>query len=177
MATQYRLVAGLDGYRVGDDGTVWSCHRRNGFYDGSWRPVSVYRRKYGSRYCVVGLRADAGRGKVVTRYVHRLVLEAFVGPCPEGMQCLHDDGDTSNNRLPNLSWGTPLQNAADRERHGTVLRGCRDPKSKLTQGQVCEVFRLRRLGWTHRSIADHFGVSGSAVSLILRRKTYRDVQC
>lgn len=51
-------------------------------------------------------------------YVHVLVLEAFVGPRPEGMECLHGDGDPSNNRLCNLHWDTPSENQLDRVRHG-----------------------------------------------------------
>ncbi|WP_301121090.1 NUMOD4 motif-containing HNH endonuclease [Mycolicibacterium fortuitum] len=51
--------------------------------------------------------------------IHRLVLEAFVGPCPDGMECCHNDGNTSNNHLSNLYWGTRIDNAQDRIRHGT----------------------------------------------------------
>lgn len=55
-----------------------------------------------------------------TRYlVHRLVLTTFVGPCPEGSEACHGDGDPTNNRLDNLRWGTHLENEADKKRHGT----------------------------------------------------------
>lgn len=57
-----------------------------------------------------------------TRYFHRLVLEAFIGPCPEGMECRHLDGDAGNNRLENLAWGTPIENGEDKVRHGTMKR-------------------------------------------------------
>lgn len=53
------------------------------------------------------------------RYVHRLVLEAFVGPCPPGKQCRHLNGDKADNKLTNLAWGTPSENNYDRVRHGT----------------------------------------------------------
>jgi HNH endonuclease len=49
-----------------------------------------------------------GRGN--KRYVHRLVLETFIGPCPPGMECLHSDNDPSNNKLDNLKWGTRSDN-------------------------------------------------------------------
>jgi hypothetical protein len=42
--------------------------------------------------------------------VHRLVLEAFVGPCPLGMESYHEDNDRANNRLDNLKWATPSEN-------------------------------------------------------------------
>ena len=45
--------------------------------------------------------------------VHRMVLEAFVGPCPEGMQCRHLNDVKNDNRLNNLAWGTRKENSAD----------------------------------------------------------------
>ena len=51
-------------------------------------------------------------------YVHTLVLTAFVGPRPEGMECLHRDGDPTNNRVENLRWGTRSQNRLDTVKHG-----------------------------------------------------------
>lgn len=50
--------------------------------------------------------------------VHYLVLRAFVGPRPEGMQACHNDGNNTNNRVENLRWGTPKENVADIKRHG-----------------------------------------------------------
>jgi hypothetical protein len=52
------------------------------------------------------------------RWVHRLVLEAFVGPCPPGQQVRHLDGDASHNALTNLTYGTPSENVQDILRHG-----------------------------------------------------------
>jgi hypothetical protein len=57
-------------------------------------------------------------GTVKKKSVHHLVLEAFVGPCPPGLQTLHRDDDKKNNRLDNLIWGTPKQNRADMHKNG-----------------------------------------------------------
>lgn len=56
------------------------------------------------------------RGK--TFKTHALVLAAFIGPKPEGMQCRHLDGDSLRNHADNLEWGTVQQNIADRTMHG-----------------------------------------------------------
>lgn len=53
-----------------------------------------------------------------TRFVHVLVLEAFVGPCPEGMEALHWNDVAHDNRLENLRWGTRAENIADMIRNG-----------------------------------------------------------
>lgn len=59
------------------------------------------------------------------RYVHRLVLEAFIGSCPQGMECRHLDGNPSNNRLDNLVWGTHSENNRDIVTHGKHNYGSR----------------------------------------------------
>ena len=55
-----------------------------------------------------------------TYSVHRLVLEAFVGPCPDGFECDHSDRDRHNNALTNLCWCTPSQNSRNRRSSGRV---------------------------------------------------------
>lgn len=52
--------------------------------------------------------------------VHRLVTAAFIGPCPEGMQVRHLDGNPVNNALSNLAYGTPAEDHQDKLRHGTA---------------------------------------------------------
>lgn len=54
--------------------------------------------------------------------VHRIILTTFVGPRPDGMETRHLNGDRRDNRLTNLAYGTPKENAADRVAHGTSVR-------------------------------------------------------
>ena len=51
-------------------------------------------------------------------FVHRIVLQTFVGPCPEGMECLHKDDNPSNNHVKNLRWGTRSENAKEGVKNG-----------------------------------------------------------
>lgn len=57
-------------------------------------------------------------GKVRQHYIHRLVLEAFVGPCPEGAEACHYDDDPANNALENLRWASSSENRQDSVRNG-----------------------------------------------------------
>ena len=57
-------------------------------------------------------------GKSRSFLVPRLVLMAFVGPCPDGMECCHADDDNKNNHLSNLRWDTRSANQYDRVRNG-----------------------------------------------------------
>lgn len=59
------------------------------------------------------------KGKRATRAVHRLVMEAFTGPCPAGQEVRHLNGLAWDNRLENLAYGTHGRNIADAVEHGT----------------------------------------------------------
>jgi NUMOD4 motif-containing protein/HNH endonuclease len=53
------------------------------------------------------------------RRVHGLVLGAFIGPRPEGLDGCHENGNARDNRLVNLRWDTRSSNMFDCVRHGT----------------------------------------------------------
>lgn len=111
--TMYRLIPGLPTYRAGDDGTIWSSTPARGTKVRPWKKMKpIKTSKWG--HLSVNLRAG------VRRLIHRLILETFVGPCPGGMECCHNDGDPTNNALSNLRWDTSKANKADMAKHGRV---------------------------------------------------------
>lgn len=67
-----------------------------------------------------------GKGKPKNRLAHRLVKEAFDGPCPPGMVVRHLNDDKIDNRLENLAWGTQSDNMRDSVRNGTHAWSSRD---------------------------------------------------
>jgi NUMOD4 motif/HNH endonuclease len=100
--------------------------------------------------------------------IHRMVLEAFVGPCPEGMECRHGPGGSLDNRLVNLSWGTHLDNIGpDRLRDGTLPYGERSGGAKLSADDVAAIRRRRAAGETGASLAREYGVRNSQISRIV----------
>lgn len=62
-------------------------------------------------------------GRRANAKVHRLVLETFVGPCPDGMVACHNDGDVENNYLDNLRWDSASANNWDLVTHGKHHNG------------------------------------------------------
>lgn len=60
--------------------------------------------------------------KVKGFLVHQLIAAAFLGPRPEGQEVRHWDGNPQNNNISNLLYGTPIENAQDKFRHGTGPR-------------------------------------------------------
>ena len=67
-------------------------------------------------YAAVKLRLNNSVSR--TRLVHRLVAAAFLGPCPDGQEVLHGNGQRLDNRLENLRYGTRQENVMDTIRHG-----------------------------------------------------------
>lgn len=168
---RWLAAVGHAGYEVSDLGRLRTTVRRNGMAGaGPLRIVEGHVRKK-SGYVFVALRnADGSRAD---RQMHRLVLEAFVGPCPPGMETRHGNGVRHDNRLGNICWGTRQENAADKDRHGTHLRGQRSPNAKLTDGMVRLMREWRAAGVTYRKLAARFGVSEPAVAHVCKGKTYR----
>lgn len=101
-------------------------------------------------------------GKQEKLWIHRAVLEAFVGPCPSGQEARHLDGNPSQNTLDNLAWGTRQENADDRVRHGNSPKGERSGLAKLTEKQVIEIRDLYGTR-TLRALARQYGVSHTAI--------------
>jgi hypothetical protein len=108
--------------------------------------------------------------------VHRLVLEAFIGLRPEGLECCHADGVRTNNRLENLRWDTHASNIADMRRHGTDPSGERHGMAKLTEQDVREIRRRYETGAVSQaSLALEFGVTQTCVGNAVRRVTWADM--
>lgn len=106
--------------------------------------------------------------------VHRLVLLAFVGPCPAGMAARHfPDRTRTNNRLSNLSWATQTMNMRDRNIHGTHLKGERHPQAKLTRATVQRIRAIKRwpIGLL-AELAEKYGVTIRAIQQIKRRESW-----
>jgi hypothetical protein len=108
-AERWAWIPGLEGrYLVSDRGNVLSLARsRPGLLAGT-----VKGRPGGAQYRYVRPGERSYR-------VHRLVMLAFVGPCPEGLEVCHKNGDSLDNRLVNLYYGSRSQNALDMVRHGS----------------------------------------------------------
>lgn len=106
-------------YEVSDHGNVRSVDRKIIHSNGITRtfPGRVLKKwQDKGGYWKVGLSKN---GELHFRMVHRLVLSAFVGQCPKGMEGCHNDGNPGNPHLGNLRWDTYSNNQKDRRMHGT----------------------------------------------------------
>ncbi len=169
---EFRQVPEYPGYAVSRCGKVVSC-KIPGCHSGRrgpWRRLSCCLSRYG--YVRLGLCRG---GNVTHVEVHRLVLEAWVGPCPDGMECCHGDGDPTNNCLENIRWATHQDNVDDTNRHGTQARGERQGSAKLTEADIPLIRSLLQSGKTQRAIARQFGVSARAIGKISSGTTWSHI--
>lgn len=78
-------------------------------------------------------------GRKGPRKICGLVAEAFFWPRPERCVVRHLNGNSKDDTVANLAWGTQKENVADAKRHGTITRGERVWNSKLTASGVLEI--------------------------------------
>lgn len=110
-------------------------------------------------------------GRKLCRSVHRLVLECFVGPCPEGKECAHRNGIRTDNRRRNLVWKTTQENADDRHVHKTVPHGEDVAASKLTWDDVT---LIRASTESERELGRQFGVSSTTIHNIRHGRIWKE---
>lgn len=119
VTENWKPVPGYEGYyEVSNRGRVRSLDRVVTTKIGSslrvrGRMLKLYEGNHG--YHVVVLNRD---GASDPRTVHRMVLSTFTGEDPQELNCCHNNGIRTDNRLENLRWDTPSENNYDIVRHG-----------------------------------------------------------
>ena len=171
--SNWKQIHGFPAYWVSDNGEVFSLLQScTGKCTGDLK-----QRINNSGYRGVTLCKNK---KKYSRRVHRLVLETFIGPCPEGKEACHNNGNRLDNRLSNLRWDTRSNNIRDAVRQGThsclTQWGEGHNMAKLKEAEVKEIRRLYSTGlWTQFQLADSFGVGHSNISAITTRRSWRHI--
>lgn len=132
-------------------------------------------RKMQSRYLRVNLSI---KGLHLTRNVHSLVSEAFLGIRNPSMQTNHKNGKKYDNRIENLEYVTASENAIHARR---VLGLCnedgeKNPAARLNEKQVIEIrhlYKPRKM--TYAKIAKIFMVNLNTIGHIVRRETWKHI--
>lgn len=169
---EYRIVSGYPAYRVGSDGSLWTLYRwkSRGHNKGQVRVLGEEwvlmpaRNISPTRYREVKL---VGLGKIK---LHFLILEAFVGPRPEGMEGCHKDDNKLNNSADNLRWDSHSGNMIDRVKNGL------QNTAVITPEMVILLRRRYAEGTTGmRSLAKEYGLTRDIVRDAVLRRTWRHV--
>lgn len=164
-------VPGFEGfYEASDTGRVRSVPRlvRCGAR-GAMKSVGgvVLSAVMGSRgYPVVNLTRPGTRRQM---FLHKVILEAFIGKRPEGMESCHNNGDRLDARLENLRWDTRSGNHKDKRKHGTWQVGEKANNAKLTEAIVLEI---RKRGLSAAQAQREYGLSKTNARRIVRGDTW-----
>lgn len=187
---QWKTIPEFVDYQVSNLGRVKSIQRIVSQHNPRFK-TGVQHRKFKEKILTQHIVSDLGKyphyyltlrkdRKSYKRLVHRLVLIAFVGDCPEGMQCCHNDGDGLNNKLENLRWDSPSNNQLDRFKHGTgyihVMKGENHPCSKLTEKDIIYIRSITPYRKRAEDMSKKFNISKSTVHQIISRKIWSHVK-
>jgi hypothetical protein len=177
MIEEWRPVVGYEGiYEVSSLGRIKSILRRQGAKVGRLltpQPKKNKKRK-GEPYWAVTLKVDCVQKSFDVAF---LVITAFVGPRPEGLEINHIDGDKSRNWSDNLEWLTPEENKKKARDMGLYrnAEGANHPLAKLTEEQARAIWAIRNDGYREEDVARAYGVSYCTVGDVWRKKRYTDV--
>ena len=167
---EWRDIPGYEGrYQVSNMGRVRSVdHFVNGICHFTNKPF--IRKIKGQilrpgRYCKSGHLSVILGHRTSGKPVHQLVLLAFVGKPPKGMEVLHRNGNPIDNRLDNLHYGTRTENILDVYKQGGKWR-------KLSTDDVQAIRFGLYCGIRGTELARMFEVSPSTISAIRKGRVY-----
>jgi len=166
----WKDIIGFEGiYKISN---LWNINKISGLKIGILKPQIT---KDG--YLRIGLTKNNIRKQY---FIHRLILETFIGPRPPGMECRHLNGIRTDNRLENLRWGTSQENNDDQIKHGTRLnraRGFKNGMTKLNEKQVRVIKYLLKTNYlTQKEIGEIFDVNKKTIGAIKRNKTWKYIK-
>lgn len=157
-----KQILGCPNYAVTSGGRVWSRRRKK------WLIANFN----GTGYQYVKLLG-------VNYYIHRLVLETYVGLCPEGMECRHLNSNRVDNRLSNLKWGTRSENHQDAVKcktHTGLLRGEQKANSKLKERDVRMIIYMYKIGlFYQKEISEIYRVTRETIKDIITKRNWKHV--
>jgi hypothetical protein len=114
-----------------------------------------------------------GHGNSTKTYIHRAVLIAFAGQPRPGQESRHLDGNSENNHLGNLLWGTRQENVDDRRQHGRMPVPHESRFTKLVPRDIPSIRKLARQGMSSRRIGRQFGTSHTTIQKIVRGERWK----
>jgi hypothetical protein len=152
MTEEWRPIKNYEGlYEISNIGRV-RIVKTGGFRKASITPFGYF------RLCLNNC------GKMESRFLHRLVLEAF-RECPRGKTMVnHINGNKLDNRLENLEWVTASENIKHAYKLGFMdKRGEKNGNNKLTRQDVEKIRGELKSGESQVKIARKFGITPGTI--------------
>lgn len=187
----WKDVVGFEGYyQVSNLGRIKSLFRMvRTNHAGSLQPVKEKIKKQTLAFTVNHGKKRKGYLQVclsangINTYclVHRIVLIAFSKNIPENCEVCHIDGDSHNNRIDNLRWGTHKENMQDAVLSGTSKRmgskkKCESHwKARFKNNDVLKIRELYHSGMSKSDIESLYGVKRGSLNHILANRQWINI--
>jgi hypothetical protein len=170
MEEIWKDIPGYEGeYQVSNLGRVKSLERK--VRSVNWYTGKEFLRTIPERILKPARNRKSGHLSVVLRHkghgkqIHQLVMKAFVGEPPQGMEVLHTNGNPADNRLENLRYGTRRENILDVFYQGGIWR-------KLSALDVIYIRFATFCGFPDVELAKEFNVTPHTIAEIRKGKSY-----
>lgn len=161
-------------YQISRDGLITNSQWNK---TGTPRAVKINRKPSGYLKCVLH-HPRSRESRVV--FVHRVIAIAFHGmPASGDLQVDHINRHRDDNRAENLEWVSPAINQQrawpfNVNRAGQICGpGEKSRQAKVTETQAIEIRRRCAEGETQRQVGLEFGITQSAVWLIVHKKNWK----
>lgn len=173
MTEEWKPVLGYESrYEVSNIGSVRTVARVDS--NGRFRRCRLRKPQVShDGYFYVILRKEDG---IKLKKIHQLVIEAFVGPRPNGCVVRHLDGNQKNNHVVNLKWGTPKENNQDCVNHGRTYSGSKHWNIKLTEQEAIDIMERFKRGERQAFLAREYKISKTQIGNIVKGKSWRHIQ-
>ena len=173
MDENWKLIKRFPNYKISNYGRIKRVVGGRGSFKGRELTGSLN----SDGYPIVRL---SDGGKAVTKTIHRLVGETFIGPLPKGKETNHIDGDKSNPYVGNLEYITPSENQKHAYRNGLRKgiknKGKKHSQCKLAEGDVLEIRELYDVGGiSQNELAEIYSVSQTHIGQIIRYKRWSHI--
>lgn len=146
-----------DRYKVSSTGLVYS--KRSGHL------LKIHTKDNGYNFVML---YDGKRYQ--TKFIHRLVAEAFIKPHGNADQVNHKDCDKTNNCVENLEWCTPSENIQHylKKSGATSRKGSQNVPEEL----VKELYLGIKAGeFSIMGASDKFGIPRQTISSIMNKRS------
>lgn len=161
MNETWKTVIDFSNYQISNKGRV--INRKKGWY---LHPAPNKKRR---NYYYISLQQNGKRKNLL---LSRLVAIHFIANPLNKTQVNHKNGDKSNNNVNNLEWVTPKENVAHAILNGFIaepLRGSKQPRAIINEGNVINIRKLAKNGMYHRIIAKKYNIGVSTVTHIVNK--------
>lgn len=132
-----------------------------------------YKQRLNNDGYLVSSIIPTGKGRSVSCLVHKLVAETFLPYVGEGYEVNHIDGNKANAALSNLEWTTREENLQHARETGLFRQqfGKANGRYKYSDDDIRDMKELHDLGFSYHEISKAYGLAGTGVFKLIKRRT------